>query len=154
METQLDQTTFETLVASEVDGHIGPDDLALLEAQPQRWAATLHHLLDEIEEALESVARSDRYERDQALVDLSEERAAVAAALRRVTGEEVDLPDPTEQLGPDGEAAAAAEATGAAAEVVQAPVLQASWANGEVVLWAGNPAATSPGRDELRRLID
>jgi superfamily II DNA or RNA helicase len=156
METQLDQTTFETLVASEVDGHIAPDDLALLEAQPQRWSATLHHLLDEIDEVLETVARSDRYERDQALADLSDERAAVAAALRRDTGEEVDLPDPVEQLEkldrPDGEPAAGTPAAGA--EVVQAPALQASWANGEVVLWAGNPAATPPGRDELRRLID
>src|SRR5918994_7842225 len=133
METQLDQATFETLVASEVDGQIPLDDRTLLEAQPQRWAATLHHLLEEIEEALEAVARSDRYERDQALADLAEERADVAAALRRVTGEEVDLPDPTDlsRLAGDGEGAVGGKAVAGApgeavAEVVQAPVLQAS----------------------------
>jgi SNF2-related domain/SNF2 Helicase protein/Helicase conserved C-terminal domain len=162
MEIQLDQTTFETLVASEVDGRIAPGDLALLEAQPQRWGATLHRLLEEIEDALEAVARSDRHERDQALADLSDERAAVAAALERLTGEEVDLLDPAALAGsdgadgeahPDGQAAGATGDAGAVVEV-RAPVLQASWAPGEIVLWAGNLGATSPGRDELQRLID
>ncbi|HEY6415261.1 MAG TPA: hypothetical protein VIX41_03450, partial [Acidimicrobiales bacterium] len=152
METQLDQTSFEALVASEVDGQIAADDLPTLAAQPQRWAATLHHMLDEIEDMLEAVARSDRYERDQALADLSDERAAVAAALRRVTGEDVELPDPT-GLG-DGEEAAATGVDEGAAELVQAPALQASWASGEVVLWAGNPSATPAEREDLQRLIN
>ena len=152
METQLDQTSFEALVASEVDGQIGADDLSALTAQPQRWAATLHHILEEIEDTLEVLARSDRYERDQALADLSDERAAVAAALRRVTGEDVDLPDPA-TLG-DGDEAAMAPSGEAEAELVQAPALQASWAPGEVVLWAGNPSATPAGGEDLQRLID
>jgi SNF2-related domain/SNF2 Helicase protein/Helicase conserved C-terminal domain len=152
METQLDQTSFEALVASEVDGQIAADDLSALAAQPQRWAATLHHMLDEIEDMLEGVARSDRYERDQALADLSDERAAVAAALRRVTGEDLELPDPAGLA--DGDEAAATAAGEGAAELVQAPALQASWAPGEVVLWAGNPSATPAEREDLQRLID
>ena len=151
METQLDQTSFEALVASEVDGQIAADDLPALAAQPQRWAATLHHMLEEIEDTLEAVSRSGRYERDQALADLSDERAAVAAALRRVTGEDVDLPDPT-TLG-DGDDAAMAASGEPEAELVQAPALQASWMADQVVLWAGNPSATSPDRDELAAFI-
>ena len=152
METQLDQTSFEALVASEVDGQIAADELSALAAQPQRWAATLLYMLDEIEDALEAVSRSDRYERDQAVADLSDERAAVAAALRRVTGEDVDLPEPV-SVG-DGDDAAMAPSGEAEAELVQAPVLQASWAPGEVVLWAGNPSATPAGGEDLQRLID
>jgi hypothetical protein len=142
MEIELDRFTFESLVASEIDGQLEPDDLALLEAQPQRWAATLHHLLEEIEDALDNVARSDRPEREQALVDLSEERAALTAAICRVTGEDVELVDEAEVAG------------GEAVEEVRPPVLQASWAGGEVVLWAGNPSAAPSDGDDLRRLID
>jgi superfamily II DNA or RNA helicase len=152
METQLDQASFETLVASEVDGQIAPDGLALLAAQPQRWAATLHHLLEEIEETLEVVARSERYEREQALADLSDERAAVAAALMRVTGEDVELDDPTAVR--DDEDATGPASGDVVAEVVRAPALQASWAPGEVVLWAGNPSATPASPEDLQRLID
>ena len=98
-------------------------------------------MLDEIEDMLEAVARSDRDERDQALADLSDERAALAAALRRVTGEDVELPDPV-RLADDAEAAATPVDEGAA-ELVQAPALQASWAPGEVVLWARSPEKPS-----------
>ena len=60
MEIQLDQESFETLVASEVDGRIAPDDLARLEAEPHRWAAVLRDLVDDLDDALERVAQSDR----------------------------------------------------------------------------------------------
>ncbi|HET6951395.1 MAG TPA: SNF2-related protein [Acidimicrobiales bacterium] len=75
----------------------------------------------------------------------------VAAALRRVTGEEVELGDPTAV---DDEDATGVARGDDVTEVVPAPALQASWAAGEVVLWAGNPSARPAGREDLQRLID
>ena len=147
MEIQLDQESFETLVASEVDGRIAPDDLARLEAEPHRWAAVLRDLVDDLDDALERVAQSDRAEREQALADLSEERAALASTLRRISGEEI------EARAPAGEDEAS---PAAAAEDVepQPPVLQASWVSGEVVLWAGSRSAPPLGLEEVQGQIE
>jgi hypothetical protein len=78
----------------------------------------------------------------------------VAAALRRVTGEDVELADPDSVGDGDGVEAVEAPSGEAEAELVQAPALQASWAPGEVVLWAGNPSARAAEREDLQRLID
>lgn len=90
LETALDRTNLQLLVSAEAAGEIEADELALLEAAPDRWETMLHQLLTETEESLARVARSDRDERDQVLADLSEERDRLVDALRRVRGDESD----------------------------------------------------------------
>jgi hypothetical protein len=148
LENQLDRITFVALVASEADGNIAPDDLALLQASPVEWARTLGELLTETEEALAVVAASDREERDQALADLAGERESLAQALNRLTGEDVE-PLAVPGLGAAGYEAAAEELP----DLPKVPALQASWTADQVVLWAGNPSVRSPDRDELATFI-
>jgi hypothetical protein len=149
LEIELDRNTFVALVASEADGNISDDELALLQAEPLVWARTLGDLLTETEEALEVVARSQRDERDQALADLAAERESLAQALTRLTGEEIEPIAGIPGFGATGEPAVDDNLP----DLPDVPVLQASWMADQVVLWAGNPAAPSPDRDELATFI-
>jgi hypothetical protein len=147
LERELDEINFDALVASEAAGVIAPDELAVLQANRGRWADRLRDLLVETEEAIDVVARSDRDEREQALADLAEERDILADGLVRLTGEDVG---PLRHEVVDELDAIAAEDS----EEYRQPLLQASWASGQVVLWAGNRTADPVGRDELDALID
>jgi hypothetical protein len=147
LERELDEINFDALVASEAAGCIAPDELAVLEANRDRWVERLRDLLADTEEALDVVARSDREEREQALLDLSDERDSLADSLFRLTGEDVgplrndavEALDELDALEPDEP---------------REPALQASWASGEVVLWGGNHGSAPVPRDELDALID
>ncbi|HEY8544980.1 MAG TPA: SNF2-related protein [Acidimicrobiales bacterium] len=142
MELALDLTTLELLVAAEAAGEIADDDRAALEAERPRWAAMVHQLLVETEEALERVSQSDREERDQAVADLSEERDRLVRAWRRAHGlPEIDEDD----LDVEDEEELDERAT--------VPELQASWTQGTVVLWAGNRAAPPADADQLGSLL-
>ncbi|HEY8527047.1 MAG TPA: SNF2-related protein [Acidimicrobiales bacterium] len=144
LERELDEINFDALVASEAAGTIAPDELAVLEADRERWAKVLRALLEETEEAIEVVARSDREEREQALLDLCDERERLADSLFDLTGEDVG-PLPQE---------AAAEIEVLEPEEPREPVLQATWESGNVVLWGGNRGAAPVSRDDLAALID
>jgi superfamily II DNA or RNA helicase len=149
VEIELDPTNFDALVASEVSGEIAPADLAVLEADRERWEATLRRFLAETEEWLENVARSNRDERDQAVADLTDERDELLAALRYLTHGDDGSAEPDE---PD---TARRDADGCSpAALPTEPALQASWMAGQVVLWAGNPSVPPADRPELDRLID
>ena len=148
LENELDRNTFVALVASEADGNISDEELAQLQAEPLVWARTLGDLLTETEEALTVVARSERDERDQALADLAAERESLAQALTRLTGEDIEP-----LAGVPGFAPEEASADDDLPDLPDVPVLQASWMADQVVLWAGNPSATSPDRDELASFI-
>jgi hypothetical protein len=139
LESQLDRTNFEALVAAESAGYATPDELETLRGEPDRWAWTLRVWLRETEEALAGAERISGEERAQILVDLTEERLRLRAALRRLTGEAAGDDDEEEQSPDDEEAGS--------------PLLQASWDNGEVVVWAANRLAPPAGPDELRQLL-
>jgi hypothetical protein len=145
LERELDETNFDALVASEAAGAAGPDELALLEAQPERWADRLRELLADAEEALDGLARSERDERDQAVADLAEWRDDLADALYGLTGEDV---------GPLRDEVAPSEDEPVVDDRPREPVLQASWVSGLVVLWAGNRNSRLVERDELDAFID
>src|SRR2546428_8469018 len=81
---------FEALVAAEATGYAAPTEIAALEADRLGWATTLRRLLIETDEALKSAAHITGDERLQVLNDLTEERAHLADALRRLTGEDID----------------------------------------------------------------
>ncbi|MGH9283358.1 MAG: hypothetical protein ACRD0S_10540, partial [Acidimicrobiales bacterium] len=136
LESQLDRTNFEALVAAESAGCATPDEVELLRGEPDRWVWTLRAFLRDTEEGLAGAERITGEERAQVLADLTEERLRLRAALKRLTGE------------PDGEDEEEAEDDHAATAV-----LQASWDAGEVVVWAANRLAPPAGADELRRLL-
>ena len=164
LELALDLTNLELLVSAEAAGEIAADERAVLEADRARWATMVHQLLVETEEALDRVSESDREERDQAVADLAEERDRLVRALRRAHGQpeidEIDEDDFDEfedefhayDLDDVDEVDVVDE--GPLDETATTPVLQASWLQGNVVLWSGNRAAEPLGRDELGRLID
>src|SRR5918996_817064 len=115
-----------------------------LRRQPQAPAPEriLERELDEINfDALDVVARSDRDEREQALLDLSDERDSLADTLFRLTGDDVGplRSDAVEVL----DALDALEPA-----EPREPALQASWASGQVVLWGGNHGSAPVPRDE------
>jgi len=159
LETELDRYTFVALVASEADGNIAPDELAVLQASPLEWARALGDLLTETEEALAVVAGSSRDERDQALADLVDERESLANALARLTGEDIEpltgIPGVADEVGPEADPELAeVVAAGLDPEAPRVPVLQASWVADQVVLWAGNPGVGPCTREELGELIE
>jgi hypothetical protein len=146
-ENELDNETFDALVASELNGSITDDDLRLLEADEERWLEKLWRLHTETEEWLEAVRRSSRAERDQAIADLTEERDRVVATIRWLTGQDEEEPAAVQT---DGDAGDDDETFGLPA----VPQLQASWLADQVVLWAGNPEVEPADRDRLDELID
>ncbi|HVE45480.1 MAG TPA: DEAD/DEAH box helicase [Acidimicrobiales bacterium] len=167
-ETELNHINFETLVSAEAGGYASTDELAALEAAPDRWAASLWRLLRETDEALVAAGRITGDERDQVLDDLTNERQSLAGAIRRLTGEDVDAPPtPAAVTSPNGQnghgsgrdrgrvprsrpADEAPVDDGPAAP----PALQASWANGRVIVWAGNRAVPPAAEEELVALLD
>src|ERR1700738_1797897 len=87
---------FEALVAIDAAGEATPADLSRLEAQHDAWVATLRRLAGETDDALQRARRLSGPERDQVIVDLSDERRRVTTALRRVGGDDyaLDFEDP------------------------------------------------------------
>src|SRR3954447_21522755 len=80
----------ETAVWAATDGNVSADQLALLEADPRAWRATLERLLDETEDRLDAVRQLERPERDQVVADFEEELARLGAAYDLLTS----TPDP------------------------------------------------------------
>ena len=157
MEIELDGTTFEALVALEAYGQIAPDELAELRAQPDRWASTLQQLFDDTDDALATLVAAGSDAPEQVVADFREERALLASALGRVTGEQVV---PFEADGDGDRRSDGAGPVAPAAPEVPIPehqkvaALQASWSNGLVVLWAANRAAAPVDRARLGEMIE
>jgi superfamily II DNA or RNA helicase len=122
----------ETAAWAAVDGIATDEQLALLETDPPGWRRALERLLDDAEDHLEAVRALGGPERDQVVADLDAELTRLEDAYDRLTG-----------------ATATAEAIVVAADPVGEVRLQATWSNGEVVVWAGGPEAAPAGHDEL-----
>ncbi|HUR22663.1 MAG TPA: DEAD/DEAH box helicase [Acidimicrobiales bacterium] len=170
-ETELNHINFETLVSAEAGGYASAGELAMLEAAPDRWAACLWRLLRETDGALAAVARIPGEERGQVLADISGERQSLAAAIRRLTGQDVDAPAVPSGPGQNGHGhghghreANRARATTARSRPLEEqpvyegpagpPVLQGSWSNGRIVVWAGNRSVPPAPEEELVALLD
>jgi hypothetical protein len=169
MEIELDGTTFETLVASEAYGQIAADERTMLEAQRDRWAATLRELFDDTDDALAELTGPGRDVPEQVVADFREERQRLAAALTRVTGEEVLPFEGDGATGAPGAGTPGSNGSGGARRggadqpaPVEVPIpehqrvaaLQASWSNGLVVLWAANRGAAPVDRATLATMIE
>jgi len=105
------------------EGIATADQRSLLEADPVAWRLTLERLMDETEDALDSVSGIEGPERAQVVGDFEADLDRLEAAYDLLlgsarSGSEVLIPtaDPTGEVR-----------------------LQASWANGFIVVWAGGP---------------
>ncbi|MEZ5204248.1 MAG: DEAD/DEAH box helicase [Acidimicrobiales bacterium] len=103
------------------DGTATPEQLTLLEADPTRWLDAVEDLLEDVEDRLEQVRVLSGPERQQVVADFEAELAQLEAAYDLLTKTD----DPI----------AAINAADPPGEVR----LQASWAAGQIVVWAAGP---------------
>jgi hypothetical protein len=127
----------ETLQALEAaawaaaDGSATPEQLALLEADPDRWRDAVEDLLEDVEDRVEAARQITGPERQQVVADFEAELAQLEAAWDLLTKTD----DPIAAI-------AAADPSG---EVR----LQASWASGQIVVWAAGPNTAPATAEEL-----
>ena len=147
---------------ADAGGWASDEERAALAAQPLVWAAALRRLIHETDDGLRHAVGLSGDLREVVLADLSAERERLAGALLRVCGDTIEPPAlVTEPVGgresgasdrparPDisGGSRPAAEETPSGP-----PLLQASWGEGRVVVWAGGPGVEA-GADELDELL-
>ncbi|MGH9056828.1 MAG: SNF2-related protein, partial [Acidimicrobiales bacterium] len=148
-EMKLDQIALEMAVVADAGGWAADAERAALAAQPVAWAATVRRLIHETDDALRGAASLDGDVRDQVLADLNGERGRLASVLLRLTGDAIDRPAVLNGS-PSGSAGRPQHGKGgqpveAPAVPTGPPLLQASWAEGRVVVWAGGPGSGTPG---------
>jgi len=126
----------QVLAELEANGEATPEQVAVLESDPDAWLEALLDGLYETDEALKKVRSITGPERAQVVADFESARTALARAVRRLGGALDDDPEPDErglsELPEDGVAR-----------------LQLSWSPGLVVAWAGGPGAKPVSADEL-----
>jgi len=132
----LSASAFEALVEAAAAGEATAAQLQLLGSRRLDWRNALESLLRDTDAALDRVRSLPGGERDQVVADYEEEQARLEAAFDRLTG--VDLPTDSGPL---------------ALEPVGEARLQASWLNGNVVVWVGGPGALPATVDELNQRI-
>ena len=113
------------------DGSATPEQLAALEADPVRWRYLVEDLLEDLEDRLDAVRQLGGSERTQVVADFEAELAQLEAAYDLLTKTD----DPVAAI--------------AAADPAGEVRLQASWAAGQIVVWAAGPEA---GTQALLRL--
>ncbi len=121
----------EAAVWSAAEGSATPEQLALLEADRERWLDVLERLLDEAEDRLDAALGLSGPERTQVVADFEAELAQLETAYDLV----FDTDDPVGAI--------------AAADPAGEVRLQASWANDLLVVWAAGPGTAPASADEL-----
>jgi hypothetical protein len=151
-EEKLDQTTLEAAVVADAGGWATDTERAALEEQPLAWAAALRRLIHQTDAAIRSAASLTGELRELVLSDLWSERERLATALAAVAGG--DAIDPPILDGPAAHPAEQAVNGSAPARHAPSgkPALQASWAEGRVVVWAGAEGAET-GPEDLDALL-
>jgi SNF2-related domain/SNF2 Helicase protein/Helicase conserved C-terminal domain len=162
-ETELDRFAFEAAVVAEAGGWATSAERAQLEAEPLGWAASLRRLIHETDDGIQSADSLSGELRQLVMVDLTEERARLSATLLRLTGDHIDAPavrsangaGPSTSAGGDDGAEAGpvpVDAGQGPAPDPGPPRLQAGWAEGRVIVWAGGPGADATTEDFERLL--
>ena len=129
-----DARSLEAAAWAAAAGTASADQLAVLEADTNRWCRALEDLLEETEDQLDAVRRLTGPERAQVVADFEGELARLEAAYDLLT-----------KVGDSTSAVAAI----AAADPVGEVRLQASWGAGKVVVWAAGPGVAPATADEL-----
>lgn len=134
----MDQETqaLETAAWAVAEGTATDAQLAVLEADPDAARRTFERLLDDIEDSLEAVRQTQGPERDMAVSDFEGERDRLEAGYALLTRSTEPPPD------------------GASVEPVGEVRLQASWAGGQVVVWAAGPGTAPADIDGLADLLE
>jgi hypothetical protein len=142
--------TVEAAVWAAVEGRASTEELALLDEQPRAHRMTLERLLDEVEARLDAAEALDGPEQDQVIADFEAELDQLEAAYEVLVGFDESPepePEPDRRSGPkDHDARPGPTAT---VDPIGQVRLQASWAGGDVVVWAGGPQAKAATNDEL-----
>jgi hypothetical protein len=132
----------DAAVAADAEGCPAPEDRALLEAHKEEWASTLRRWAVETDQALHTMSELDVPERDHVVADLRAELLRLTSALRRVDPESARVkltalePEPQPEPEPSE------------------PVLQASWVQGRITVWAGAAGVSGAAADEVQRLVE
>ncbi|HEX6394180.1 MAG TPA: SNF2-related protein [Acidimicrobiales bacterium] len=163
VERELDRIALEAAAAAEAGGWASRAEVAELAENPLGWAAALRRLIHETDDLLVGAHRLVGEERDQVLADLADERQRLAEALGRVSGDSIDPPSLNGAGDPHSSGQRGASDSGrhegvSADQSAQEPtpaepaVLQASWGEGRVVVWAGAPG-TAGSVEDLEELL-
>jgi superfamily II DNA or RNA helicase len=163
VERELDRIALEAAAAAEAGGWASAAELTALAGDPLGWAAALRRLIHETDDLLVGASRLAGEEREQVLADLTAERERLAEALSRVAGDSIDPPSlngavgthAPGQRGASDSAKDAGDATdqpGHESTPAEPAVLQASWGEGRVVVWAGAPG-TAGTQEQLEELL-
>jgi superfamily II DNA or RNA helicase len=118
------------------EGRATAEERALLEADPVAWRRTLDRLLVDAEASLASVRGLSGPERDRVVADFEDDLARLRAL---------------EELLSTTDGTASAEEL---AQVMGRIQLQASWSDGQVVVWAGGRGTVSTTNDDLADLLE
>ncbi|MBV9661187.1 MAG: DEAD/DEAH box helicase [Acidimicrobiales bacterium] len=152
---------------ADAGGWASEADRVALEAEPLAWTAALRRLIHQTDDGIRGASDLTGELRELVLADLRAERDRLAAALARVSGESIDLLVPgdlsmqgnSRSPGLNGEANSAGDGprTRSATEAgdpqpVDPPLLQASWAEGRIVVWAGGPGVEAGPEDVVELL--
>ena len=121
------------------EGRATAQERAVLEAEPAGFARTLRRLIRETEDHLASVRNLTGPERDLVVADFEDDRLRLKAL--------------EQQLGLDDPETTVDAARSSIDEIGQVR-LQASWAAGQVVVWAGGPGTGSTTNDDLADLLE
>src|SRR5689334_10197830 len=166
LENKLDRFAFEAAVVAEAGGWATSAERARLDADPLAWAATLRRLIHETDDGIRSADGLTGDLRQLVMADLTGERTRLADTLLRLTGDQIEAPllpsangsgpasPPVADAGTPASATAGPSVT--TAGEAGPPLLQASWAEGRVLVWAGGPGADATPEDleELLALAD
>ena len=150
---RVDESTFDLYVELEADDLATPGQLAVLEADPPAWRASLLRLLVDADEHLAAARRLTGEEREQVVADAEHLHRALSDALLRLTGErrhgDPAPPAPTTAL-----TTPAAPST-PEPDVLEPGVarLQLSWEPGRVVAWAGGPGCPPATGDDVAQFL-
>src|SRR3954452_12119573 len=137
----------EAAIWSISEGRGSDDELAILRADERKSLTLLDRLIFDAEEDLESVRNLKGEERDQVVADFTDTLhglQSTAARLRPPPPTPVgDVPPTDEHLGLTSEPWEPEEV-----------LLQASWSDGQVVVWAGGRGSPPDTNDELATRLE
>ncbi len=158
MERKLDRIAFEAAAVADAGGWASEQERETLTAQPVVWAAALRRLIYETDDSLARVSQLTGDLRDQVWADLAEERARLSAALERLTGDVIpsaalDGARPPDAGRVDGKPVQQAKAGPPEFAETAVPLLQASWGEGKIVVWAGARGA-DPSAGDVEALLE
>jgi hypothetical protein len=144
---RVDDSTFDLYVELEADDLATPEQLAVLDADPHGWRASLLRLLVDADEHLLAARRLPGEERDQVVADAEHTHRILTDALLRLTGERRPAPPGLGQH-VQGNGQSHREPETIEPGVVR---LQLSWEPGRVVAWAGGPGRPTATAEEVAK---